>query len=803
MAGPPGVWRILLAAGLVLLGCPVFATDGLLDPARFVHITQSSDATSANIAARAMDGTSATFSLTADEPGSHWRAELGRHYLLHSVQVVNRAAPNDRELAGLALRLFNLDDQVVFQTTLTNPGAGGTWAVDLPAGLHARSVWIGLTGDQTNSAGNHRVGLAEVRLLGELKMPFGPEPPATATSPVKVYQSSDYDSSYPAVNAVDGDIHSFSHTANLVNSYWMVDWGAATNVDRLELVNRLDCCGARLGGLIVRLFDGASNSVFSAVLPNPGEGGLWATNLPAGTSGRYLRVGLEGSKKNADGNYYVSLAEARVIAKGTNLLARAPVAATDNLAAFKKSYMVRLTEAIPPASRANDNDVSTETKTTTLTVDGYWETDLGGTFALYGVRVIGASGIGNRLTNTVLRLFNNAHDSVYARKLTGTPDVFDCDLDGPVFARYVRVGLEDKQRTDPAGNLEWYIGMREVEVFGRPTNEVGVLSFSASSPRVDPGQPVTLHWNIAEARRAEIHPAIGSVGANTLPAGTGTLTLTPQHSTEYILIASNAAGLFHQAVTVETGVAPLPVQISEVVTENKESLRDGFGDAPDWIELRNPGNTAVNLAGFGLSDDPKKPMKWVFPAVQIAAHGTLIVFASGKAGDFDPAGFLHASFRLDKSGETMTLTAPGGLVLDTVAVPALDTDLSYGRDLEGAWTFMETTPGALNTGATYAGWLRPLVFSQAHGFYDVPFTLTVNNPNEGAEVFYSLDGTGPSLPYTTGIQVTGTKAIRAAAKRAGHRPARIQTATYVFLNDVIASPLMRTSVTRDPKYSAR
>ena len=75
--------------------------------------------------------------------------------------------------------------------------------------------------------------------------------------------------------------------------------------------------------------------------------------------------------------------------------------------------MLRLDETVPAASNANDDNYSTETKTTMRTVDGYWEVDLGATYALYGVRTIAASGIGYRLTNTIVRLYDAAHESVY------------------------------------------------------------------------------------------------------------------------------------------------------------------------------------------------------------------------------------------------------------------------------------------------------------------------------------------------------------------------------------------------------
>ena len=48
----------------------------------------------------------------------------------------------------------------------------------------------------------------------------------------------------------------------------------------------------------------------------------------------------------------------------------------DNQAVGKESYMVRLTDSLPPASYGNDGDLSTVVRTTERSVDGYWEVDL-------------------------------------------------------------------------------------------------------------------------------------------------------------------------------------------------------------------------------------------------------------------------------------------------------------------------------------------------------------------------------------------------------------------------------------------
>jgi len=313
--------RLAIALGLAFamasFATPVLAVTSL----SFVDVTQSTDATPTHRALNAVDGSTSSFSLTADLPGSYWFAQLGRPYPLDRIELVNRSAPNDAELGGLTLRLFNLDDQVVFETVLANPGSGALAAIPLPPGTVARSLWIGLPGAQTNGAGNCRVGLCEVRAFGLPDIPYGPEPvgAATNTDTVKVWQSSEY-GGYPADNAMDGDPDSFTHTANVPDGYWTADLGRVVTIDRVEIMNRSSCCDKRLSGLVLRILDGNSNSVASAVLSNPGLGGTWTFSPTASVRGRWIRVGLENGQTNGDGNYYVTLAEARVFSGGTNVL---------------------------------------------------------------------------------------------------------------------------------------------------------------------------------------------------------------------------------------------------------------------------------------------------------------------------------------------------------------------------------------------------------------------------------------------------------------------------------------------------
>lgn len=77
-------------------------------------------------------------------------------------------------------------------------------------------------------------------------------------------------------------------------------------------------------------------------------------------------------------------------------------------------------------------------------------------------------------------------------------------------------------------------------------------------------------------------------------------------------------------------VVAAEVWINEVMPTDAMLLADEDGDYPGWMELHNPGAIAVNLAGYGLSDDPSRPFKWVCPDVILPPGGYLIVFASGK-----------------------------------------------------------------------------------------------------------------------------------------------------------------------------
>ncbi len=189
------------------------------------------------------------------------------------------------------------------------------------------------------------------------------------------------------------------------------------------------------------------------------------------------------------------------------------------------------------------------------------------------------------------------------------------------------------------------------------------------------------------------------------------------------------------------------IVINEVVSANTTINQDEDGSYQDWVEIRNNGASAVNLDSFGLSDDALLPFKWTFPAVSIGAGQNLLIWCSDK--DRATAGQpLHTNFKLSSAGETLILTNGSGLLLDTVTVPFMLQNISYGRipNGTGAFKFFNVvTPAAANGNVAYTEALLPPTFSQDSSVLTTGFNLTLSTTVPGATILYTLDGSEPQL----------------------------------------------------------
>ena len=138
--------------------------------------------------------------------------------------------------------------------------------------------------------------------------------------------------------------------------------------------------------------------------------------------------------------------------------------------------------------------------------------------------------------------------------------------------------------------------------------------------------------------------------------------------------------------------------INEVMSSNKSNLTTADGETPDWIELYNGSGHDIDLKGYGLTDKVVNPYRFRFPEITMKAGEYLLVYATGSEDFSNADGVLRAGFGISAKGSVLALVAPGNAVVEAISVPALEADVSYGKNESGELGyFASPTPGAANT----------------------------------------------------------------------------------------------------------
>lgn len=147
--------------------------------------------------------------------------------------------------------------------------------------------------------------------------------------------------------------------------------------------------------------------------------------------------------------------------------------------------------------------------------------------------------------------------------------------------------------------------------------------------------------------------------------------------------------------TEETGgqgagpIAYLPILITELLPDPASPAQD---DSDEFIELYNPNETAVDLAGYQLQSGNDYRYKYILPSLIIAPHQYLTITSE------------ESGLVLSNSGSRVRLLNPGDeLVEETGSYAKAVEGQSWTKTNTGEWQWSTTlTPGAPNTVTTPA-----------------------------------------------------------------------------------------------------
>ena len=207
-------------------------------------------------------------------------------------------------------------------------------------------------------------------------------------------------------------------------------------------------------------------------------------------------------------------------------------------------------------------------------------------------------------------------------------------------------------------------------------------------------------------------------------------------------------GMSLDAVILTNSPSSAGIVINEVLANN-QSFTNLDGTVSDWVELLNPSNADVDLAGMSLTDQIDEPRRWVFPAGSvISAGGHLLVRCDPNApATTNAAASLNTGFGLSASGDAMYFfnrPQSGGELLDAITFGIQAENLSIGRVPAGStnWNLTLPTPGSANLAAALGN----------------PALLRLNewlaDPVSGADDWFEIYNASPQPVALAGLSIT-------------------------------------------------
>ena len=192
--------------------------------------------------------------------------------------------------------------------------------------------------------------------------------------------------------------------------------------------------------------------------------------------------------------------------------------------------------------------------------------------------------------------------------------------------------------------------------------------------------------------------------------------------------------------------------INELMAANVGTVMSPAYNFDSWIELYNPTEQSINLAGMYLSGRPNALTYWQLPADigSIPAKGYKVVWL-GSNDILE----TQAPFHLDCDGGTIYLSDQNGQLVTSADYPEAMSRTSWARKTDGGdewgWT-ANPTPGASNATSEFAEKrLDAPVVSVGSQLFTGTLNVKVDIP-KGTTLMYTTDGSLPTLQTNSNCQ---------------------------------------------------
>ena len=236
--------------------------------------------------------------------------------------------------------------------------------------------------------------------------------------------------------------------------------------------------------------------------------------------------------------------------------------------------------------------------------------------------------------------------------------------------------------------------------------------------------------------------------------------------------------------------------IWEVMTANDAYLSQS-GEYYDWLELKNVSDAPVNLSAYSISDDSKRPDRFVLPDVTLEPGAFYVLILSGHPA-YSTGQYTHASFALNAQEDDLFLFENGTLT-DYVHLCGLPYHETCGRAAdEGGFFYMKPTPGKENETGVRMVSGEPKA-SMASGIYHGVTGIDVTLEAEGT-IYYTTDCSDPDRNanvYTGPIHLDKTTVLRSVSYEPEKEKSRILTCSYL-INETHDLPVV--SLVTDPDH---